>query len=227
MFLDFQGALQPYNEALFGEGRFDAPQFIAAAKHFVEFKDLGAFNEDINALSAYEASALFCKGKAPMFVQGDWQMAGVVSEAQFEVGMFLFPTDNPRRPRATIASYGPYFAVSAKSPHKDVAAEFLDFVVYKSAKAWYEKTFVAPAVRVNLEGIQFYHPLAKKRAELVNEYLTKAVFDLHVTLPTSISQYAYGGIQAMLDHQLSPEAFWAEVQRRWEKEKKAGTIWQP
>ena len=227
VFLDFEdGAYELYNDVLFGDGRWDIQEFENAAKHFVEFKDLGAFYKNINSVSAYDASMLFVREETPLFIQGTWQMAGIIDSAPFEAGMFLFPT-NEFQKKAVCASYGPYFAISSNSKYKDAAAKFLNFIVFEKKEIWYEETMIAPALKMSLENVDFYNPLAKERAELVNKYFEKHVFDFHTAPPTSVVAYAYGGIQAMLDHQLTPEEFWKEIQKRWEREKEEGKIWNP
>jgi len=227
VFLDFEnGGYKLYNDVLFGNGRWDIPEFENAAKHFVEFKDLGSFNENINSITAYDASMLFVREGTPMFIQGTWQMAGIIDNAPFETDMFLFPTNEPQK-KASCTSYGPYFAISSNSKYKDAAAKFLNFIVFEKKKIWYEETMIAPSLKMNLENIDFYNPLVKKRAELVNKYFEKRVFDFHTAPPMSLRNYAYGGIQAMLDHQLTPEEFWKEIQKRWEREKEEGKIWNP
>jgi len=229
--LDFQaGARDHYKNVLFGDARWDVPAFIDGAKLFVQLHDMGAFNKDINALSAYDASLLFANGEAPMFIQGTWQMAGVIKDATFEAGMFLLPTNDSKRPRATAASYGPFFSVGANASDQEIGAacEFLNFLLVDNANAWYERTAVAPSQKIDLSGIDFFHPLAKERAEMVNKYLDLAVFDLHTAPPRSISSnHMYAGIQALLDHKMAPEAFWKRTQELWVQEKAAGAIWEP
>jgi len=229
--LDFQkGAREHYEEVLFGDARWDVPEFVAGAKLFVELMDMGAFNKDINALSAYDASLSFVSGEAAMFVQGTWQIAGVIADASFDAGMFLLPTNNPDQPRATAASYGPYFSVSAHATQeeKDIAAELINYVLFENAERWYEETGVAPSQTLDLSGIDFYHPLAKERAELVKEYLDTAIFDLHTAPPRSISSnFMYAGIQALLDGKMEPQNFFDQVQDLWEVEKEQGNIWIP
>ena len=229
--LDFQeGARKHYEQVLFGNARWDVPEFIAGAELLVQLNEMGAFNRDINALSAYDASLSFATGESAMFIQGTWQMAGVVADASFEAGMFLLPTDDPGRPRATAASYGPFFSVSAEATQaeKDLAAEFINYILFENAERWYEETSIAPSQKLDLAGIDFYHPLAKERAELVVEYLDHAVFDLHTAPPRSISSnHMYAGIQALLDGKIDPEAFFVQGQELGEIEKAAGNHWQP
>lgn len=67
---------------------------------------------------------LFVAGRAAMMLEGDWLVGQLdQNEVLDNYGVFVFPTDTGR-----LYGFGQFYYISAYSEHKDLAAEFLDFL---------------------------------------------------------------------------------------------------
>ena len=71
-----------------------------------------------------QAQGLFYAGRTAMALEGDWFVGMIKSHTDISnFGLFLFPTGTGR-----LYFFSEYFYVAAKSPNKDAAADFLNFI---------------------------------------------------------------------------------------------------
>jgi raffinose/stachyose/melibiose transport system substrate-binding protein len=71
-----------------------------------------------------QAQGLFYAGRAAMALEGDWFVQMIKAHTDLSnFGLFLFPTGTQR-----LYFFSEYFYVSSKSPNKDAAIDFLNFI---------------------------------------------------------------------------------------------------
>ncbi len=173
----------------------------------------GYINAD--ALTATNVQSAFLKGKAAIIIKGNWDTSQFTQSLGANVGVFIPPYSN-KPMKSTVEFAGNGFAMTSYSPHKQAAAEFLQFITSKEAGQIMAKAGLIPAV----SGVPVTNSLAKAMVGLVNSahYTVYPMLD-NVTAPgvvnagnsvfpdmltggTSVSQAASSIEQAW--HQLAP-----------------------
>jgi len=219
-------------KVFFGDTPWTNDRFLEAAELFVKVVDAGYFPDGFNGIDYGEANSLFTMGKAAMNITGTWIIHDMVEGATgFELGMFMLPQIKPDVPRATMMGEGSQWSISARADKRvqEEAAKFLDFLTSEeNIKIWVEEGYLVPIRKGGLNWDQFDVPQVIKKTfitgdsmQLVNGY------DLHTTVPESVTEVLYNNLQLMLDKAITPYQFLSEMQKSWEKAKAAGEVWIP
>ncbi|MCZ7545973.1 MAG: extracellular solute-binding protein [Anaerolineae bacterium] len=78
--------------ALFGEGRWDDPEFVEAIQlFFVDMNQAGYFIPDTTAVSYDDGNAVFWNGMAAMHMTGTWLIGDTMNNTEANIGWFFFP----------------------------------------------------------------------------------------------------------------------------------------
>ena len=197
---------------IMAEFRISLPTGTLAKSADQLFSD-GYINAD--ALTATNVQSAFLKGKAAIIIKGNWDTSQFTQSLGANVGVFIPPYSN-KPMKSTVEFAGNGFAMTSYSPHKQAAAEFLQFITSKEAGQIMAKAGLIPAV----SGVPVTNSLAKAMVGLVNSahYTVYPMLD-NVTAPgvvnagnsvfpdmltggTSVSQAASSIEQAW--HQLAP-----------------------
>ncbi|GAA2647111.1 extracellular solute-binding protein [Nonomuraea recticatena] len=109
------------------------PENTRAAEQIVGWVDKGYFNKGFNG-QGYDASwQAFGKGEGVFLIGGSWLIADLEKVMGKDLGFVLPPgTGSAPGPVAT-GGTGLPFAITAKSPHPDAAAAYIDFITNADA----------------------------------------------------------------------------------------------
>jgi raffinose/stachyose/melibiose transport system substrate-binding protein len=95
-----------------------------------------------------QAQGLFYAGRTAMALEGDWFVDMIKTHTDISnFGLFLFPTGTHR-----LYFFSEYFYVSAKSPRKDAAVDFLNFITSPEEQQKYLGKFSSISV---VKGIDY------------------------------------------------------------------------
>ncbi|WP_321790582.1 ABC transporter substrate-binding protein [Burkholderia pyrrocinia] len=94
-----------------------------------------------------QAQGLFYAGRVAMALEGDWFVQNIKSHADMSnFGLFAFPTGTGR-----LYFFSEYLYVSSRSRHKEIAAEFLNFVTSQQEQQKYLGQFSSMSVVKGLD----------------------------------------------------------------------------
>lgn len=112
---------------------FDMPATREALDTFNGWVEAGHIPSGANGTAEEEALSDFIDGGSLFHISGNWNLADVAQGLDDAAGFMLLPPlapDDP--PRATGATTSP-FGIHRDSEHRDVAANFLDFITSEEA----------------------------------------------------------------------------------------------
>lgn len=142
-----------------GDVTWDNQANLKAIEKFTEWADAGYYTDGYEGVGYDDSTALFDGGEGAMMLTGSW-MASTFSAGPNadNIGFFLLP---PLEQGASSISTGGTevaFAISINSPNKDLAAEYIDWMMSaEAAAAWQEIGTLPVAVDVaaaaDLEGL--------------------------------------------------------------------------
>lgn len=109
------------------------PDFLQAAYDFKQLMDVGFFQDSFTSADYGSARNLFGQGKAAMYYMGSWE-GSLASDPNFSdefkanLGVMAFPsTEGGKGSSSDILGWSSGLSVSANSPVKDAAIEFLKY----------------------------------------------------------------------------------------------------
>ena len=218
-------------QVLFGDEPWTNPAFLEAAQTFQEWANEGYFPPGFNGVGYDEANALFLGGRAAMTVTGTWVLQDLIRGAEFDLGVFMLPPIAEGVPPGTMWGEGSQWQLSADaSPEvQEAAAAYLDCLVSpESRQVWVQKGKSVPIGTTPEE-------LAEWGAEpVVQEFYSQGLatpetnfYDLHTTLPESVTQVLYPELQRLSGGETTPEEFLATMQTAWETAIANGERWVP
>lgn len=218
-------------KVLFGDEPWTNSTFVQAAQTFQDWAKSDYFPRGFNGIGYDEANALFLSGKAAMTVTGTWVLQDMIRGADFDMGVFMLPPISADVPPGTMWGEGSQWQVSATSTPavRDAAAAYLNCLVSpESRQIWVQKGHSVPIGTTPEE-------LAAWGADpVVQEFFTAGLatpdanfYDLHTTLPESVTQVLYPELQRLVGGDASPEDFLASLQAAWAAADANGERWRP
>jgi ABC-type glycerol-3-phosphate transport system substrate-binding protein len=132
-----------------GEKQYTDKEWLEVFSLFVELKESGILASNIGTMTNKQAEDAFAKGKAAFAFDGSWAV-NVYGQLNPDLnyGFFSLPKVKKNNPIKVWGGAGASFMVSAKSPHKDEAIAFLDWLTKKpQQKFLIEKTNNLPAIK--------------------------------------------------------------------------------
>ena len=211
------------DEILFGDGRWDAPEIIAA---WELYQDLGSYYlPSANAISYDEGNAVFFSGQAATHITGTWLAADIMSEVDDPSSMdfILLPSADPALPLSAAGGIGSAFAVSSGSENTGFALDFLEFITTpRAGRRWLEEGSIIPPIR-GLEP-EAYDLSPITRRAVAGAGLPLA-YNLDVVMPEEWNEAMKNGTQALLSGDASPAEVAAAMQEAWSAAKAEGRIW--
>jgi len=108
---------------------FTEASFVQAAKILKDWIDKGYFNDNFLAASYDDQNNLFITEQVAMNIGGTWNNATFLQQADFDVGFFALPRVNPDIEWHSILSPNNVWMISQYSEHKDLAIEYLDYML--------------------------------------------------------------------------------------------------
>ena len=109
------------------------PDFLQAAYDFKQLMDVGFFQDSFTSADYGSARNLFGQGKAAMYYMGSWEGSlatdpNFSDEFKANLGVMAFPsTEGGKGSASDILGWSSGFSVSANSPVKEAAIEFLKY----------------------------------------------------------------------------------------------------
>jgi len=217
-------------QVLWGDARWDRPEFVDAVERFAYWADRGYFPMGFNGLGYDEANMLFFQQKAAMNVTGSWLMQDMVRETRgkFELGVFFLPSIYKDLPPSTMAGEGSEWNVWAKTRYPEEVIDFLAYLVSEENESiWITEGLLFPMADIDFSKYPDIHPVVRKMLEGGQKLRPNAVYDLHTTIPESVTFTLYSGLQAVSAKAITPEKFLKDMQKSWEESKELGEIWIP
>jgi raffinose/stachyose/melibiose transport system substrate-binding protein len=166
-----------------------------------------------------------------MNVTGTWVVQDLGREAKFDLGVFMLPPVGKDVKPGTLWGEGSQWqiAASAAPEVRDAAAAYLNCLVGPDKrKTWIEKGYLVP-IGSSVEEIQNADTLP-----VVKEFYAKGLattadnfYDLHTTLPESVTQVLYAELQKLAGGEETADAFLSQMQAAWSAAVKNGERWVP
>ena len=224
-FLTLTAGKDLVDDILFGDGRWDDPKVVEAWQLYKSYSDDGYYLPSPNAISYDEGNALFFNGMAATNITGTWLVGDIMGQVAdpSTIDFFLLPSASPDLPLSAAAGIGSAFAVSENSPNKELALDFLDFIMSKDAGARWLKdaSIVSPVTGIDTASLDL--PVMMQR--VVEGASLPLSYNLDVVMPAEWNDAMKSGTQALLDGSSTPEQVAANMQSAWEKAKAEGRIW--
>jgi raffinose/stachyose/melibiose transport system substrate-binding protein len=218
-------------EVLFGDTPWANNDYVQACNVFMDWANKGYFPRGFNGIDYGEANSLFTMGRAAMNITGSWIVSDMVEGATFDLGIFYLPPINPDLSKATMMGEGSQWSISASTPPEaqDVAVDFLAFLMSdENIRIWVEEGYLVPIRKGGLNWDQFDAPeVVEGMFEEGDSMQTVNGYDLHTTVPESVTETLYNQLQLMLDKKVTPRGFLQAMQEDWEKAKRNGEVWIP
>ncbi len=109
---------------------YNRPEIVAAAEKVNEWHDLGYFQDNMLATAYADGNNLFITGEAAINIGGTWNNSTFTEQPDFEVGFFGMPQIDPSLDWH-MGGFTPNNAwmVPVYSPHRDLAIEYVDFML--------------------------------------------------------------------------------------------------
>ena len=218
-------------QVLFGDEPWTNPAFVQAAQTFQDWAEADYFPRGFNGVGYDEANALFLSGRAAMTITGTWVLQDMIRGAEFDMGVFMMPPIADGVAPGTMWGEGSQWQLSsaASAAVQDAAAAYLDCLISpESRQVWVQKGHTVPIGTTPEE-------LAAWGADpVVQEFFTGGLatpesnfYDLHTTLPESMTQVLYPELQRLVGGDVTAEEFMAALQTAWETADANGERWIP
>lgn len=232
LILGLTAGLEAEKAVLFGDEPWTNPAFKQAAENFQAWANDGYFPRGFNGVGYDEANALFLSGNAAMTITGTWVLQDMIRGAErIDLGVFMLPPMADGVPAGTMWGEGSQWqlAASADPAVRDAAAAYLDCMTSdESRKVWVEKGHTVPIGTTPDE-------LAAWGADpVVQEFFAAGLgtpdsnfYDLHTTLPESVTQVLYPELQRLVGGDATADEFLAAMQVAWETAIANGERWLP
>jgi raffinose/stachyose/melibiose transport system substrate-binding protein len=186
-------------KVFFGEEPWTNPKFKLAAETFQQWGKDGYFPKGFNGIGYDEANALFLGGRAAMNITGTWVLQDMARGAKFDLGVFMLPPISDGVPPGTMWGEGSQWQVSAAASDaaKDAAASYINCLTSKeNRKTWVEKGYLVP-IGTTAEDLKAWNTLP-----VVKDFYAEGLktpdtnfYDLHTTVPESVTQVLYPELQ--------------------------------
>lgn len=218
-------------EVLFGDTPWANDQFKLAAETFQSWAESGYFPNGFNGIGYDEANALFLAGRAAMTITGSWVLQDMARGASFDLGVFMLPPIAEGVAPGTMWGEGSQWQVSANASQdvKDAAAAYINCLISPASReVWVEKGFLVP-IGTTAEELDQWDSLP-----IVKSFYTQGLatpdtnfYDLHTTLPESMTQVLYAELQRLIGGDVTADEFLAAMDTAWQTAIDNGERWVP
>lgn len=217
---------------LFGDTPWTNDAFKQAAETFRSWAEAGYFPTGFNGIGYDEANALFLGGRAAMTITGTWVLQDMARGAKnFELGVFMLPPISDGVAPGTMWGEGSQWQISATASQetKDAAAAYLDCLLSPdSRQIWVEKGYLVP-IGTTADELAQWNTLPVVREFYAQGLSTPDAnfYDLHTTLPESVTQVLYPELQRLVGGEASADEFLEAMQSAWQAAIDNGERWVP
>jgi len=214
-------------EILFGDGVWNSQRVVESLQIFKDMNDNGYFPRNVNALGYDEGNSLFFMGQAATHITGTWLIADIMEQMPNPdvVDFFLLPTVAEENPMRAAAGIGSTWAVSSNSDNKELALEFLDYIMsVENARRWLEEGSIIPPINgIQPEKYELTHLMS---AAVAGFLIPQGHgFNLDSVMPALWNDAMKNGTQAIINNQKSPQEVANDMQNAWITSKGNNDIW--
>jgi raffinose/stachyose/melibiose transport system substrate-binding protein len=193
---------------IYGEQDWNTPEVVKAIDVFFKgFVDKGYFPPQPTALGYDDANDLFYSGQAVMLPSGTWLSADMNQKAEFEVGIFPFPSiDGSSISPPSGVGGGMFMANNSDNP--DAAAVVMDY--YHSPETMrtrMEEQFVIPAYAIDSSGLDLPPLFQEVLSDLAESSGTSGTFgyNIDVLTPAGFNTVMAEGFQQVMNGDRTPQ----------------------
>ncbi len=231
LILGLTAGLEAEQDVFFGDTPWTNPAFRAAAENFQDWAERGLFPRGFNGIGYDEANALFLSGRAAMTITGTWVLQDMIRGAEFDLGVFMLPPMADGVPSGTMWGEGSQWQLSATASDdvKDAAAAYLDCLLSDASReVWVTKGHTV-TIGTTPEELSAWgaDPVVQ---EFFGAGLATAgtnFYDLHTTLPESVTQVLYPELQRLVGGDATADEFLEAMQAAWQAAIDNGERWIP
>ncbi|MBB4053667.1 raffinose/stachyose/melibiose transport system substrate-binding protein [Devosia subaequoris] len=218
-------------EVLFGDTPWANEQFKLAAETFQSWAESDYFPNGFNGIGYDEANALFLSGRAAMTITGTWVLQDMARGASFDLGVFMLPPVAEGVAPGTMWGEGSQWQVSANASQevKDAAAAYINCLISPASReVWVEKGFLVP-IGTTPEELEQWDALPIVKSFYSQGLATPDAnfYDLHTTLPESVTQVLYAELQRLIGGDTTADEFLDSMDSAWQTAIDNGERWVP
>jgi raffinose/stachyose/melibiose transport system substrate-binding protein len=223
------------DRVMFGDGRWDSEEFVAASAFIQDLADRGYFGNNPNAVGYAEVMDAFWAGDIPMTYTGPWVIGDAIRALGDEIqnfGVFMLPPLGPGQSIYPTESIGSGWYISAASASPDLAAEMVNHVFFRKESRIRllnsGETIPVGPIEELLPDVEL-PVLREQMLEAVDRYRGNGTVPafLDTVQPARTTEAVYNGLQALVAGRVSPQQFVRDIQRAWERDKSEGLILEP
>lgn len=232
LILGLTAGKQTEEQVFFGDTPWTNEQFVKAATVFQDWGKNEWFPRGFNGVGYDEANALFLSGRAAMTITGTWVIQDMIRGSDnIELAVFMLPPIAEGAKPGTMWGEGSQWQLSATADEatKEAAAAYLDCLVSDdSQRVWVQKGYTVPIGTTPDELTEWgAHPVVQSFFEQGLATPETNFYDLHTTLPESVTQVLYPELQRLAGGETTPEEFLQSMQTAWEAAIANGERWIP
>lgn len=163
-----------FNTALNGEGSYNTPEMVEAAKHVQDLAARGGFGDSAMGTSEDDAVAAFKQGKAAMMFMGSWLNGDCEAEdaaVKGKINVIKFPVIDGGKGTAEEfhGGSGETFLVSSATEHPAEAAAVAQYICEKMSKDQFLAGSGMPAWEAELGDTSGVNRLSQEIADLTKD----------------------------------------------------------
>ncbi|GAA3703328.1 extracellular solute-binding protein [Nonomuraea antimicrobica] len=130
------------------------PENVKAAEQLVSWVDKGYFAKGFNGQGYDAAWQAFGKGQGVFLIAGTWLLADLGKALGDDLGFMLPPGATAGAAPVATGGTGLPFAITAKSPHPDAAAAYIDFITSADAMKVLTETGNLPVADTGAQSVR-------------------------------------------------------------------------
>ncbi|QQA41469.1 ABC transporter substrate-binding protein [Pelagovum pacificum] len=219
-------------QVFFGDEPWTNDAFLEAAQVFQDWADQGWFPPGFNGIGYDEANAYFLAGRAAMTITGTWVIQDMIRGSDnIDLDVFMLPPIGEGVAAGTMWGEGSQWQLSADADQatQDAAAAYLDCLISdESRQVWVQEASTVP-IGTSPEELTEWgaNPVVQTFFEQGLSTPDANFYDLHTTLPESVTQVLYPELQRLAGGETAPEEFLAAMQASWDSAIENGERWIP
>jgi raffinose/stachyose/melibiose transport system substrate-binding protein len=195
--------LDVWNQLANNEIPFTDERVVDSLAVLDDWTKKGYFLEGINAMDTGTAVVPWNEQKAAMWFQGTWMTKYFLDDSYKFTEFFLFPEMDPAIGQIPQTFCDYTIMIHANSPHKDEAAEFVNYLINPENQTAFMKAKLGIATNVNAD-YSVLNPLTTGIAKAVGEIEVGSYMALDQWFDPSISNEYLDAIQAMFAGAMTP-----------------------
>lgn len=207
---------EDFNAALMGEGSYNTPEMVEAARLVQELATRGGFGESAMGTSEDDAVAAFKQGRAAMMFMGSWLNGDCEADdaaVKGKISVIKFPAIEGGKGSADEfhGGSGETFLVSSATEHPDEAAAVAQYICEKMSKDQYLAGSGMPAWDADMGDTSDLNRLSQEIADLTKD-ATGYVYWLDSLTGGSAADTLMNEIANLIAGSETPEEFCENLQ---------------